>query len=75
MDCPHCKKIEPVVNLFEKKFGEIVKLEMWHDDKNKRLFDSLAKKRCNGVPFFINTENGKFVCGECTIEQLEDLVT
>ncbi len=74
-ECPHCKRIEPVVKEFEKKFGEITKFEIWHDAENKSLFDSFASKRCNGVPFFFNTENKKFICGECDLGQLEEWMT
>jgi len=73
-ECPHCKRMEKTVSEFEKKHKiTITKLEVWHNDKNKEVMESILQfSKCGGVPFFFNKENGKFVCGETTLDGLED---
>lgn len=34
----------------------------------------LANGKCNGVPFFINTDTGDFVCGASSCDRLKTLV-
>jgi len=31
------------------------------------------KGHCGGVPFFINTETGKWICGEASYEELKNI--
>jgi thiol-disulfide isomerase/thioredoxin len=73
-ECPHCMRVEKVVSQFEKKHKiTITKLEVWHNKENKEVLETVpAFASCGGVPFFYNKENGKAICGECTLEVLED---
>ncbi len=73
-ECPHCRRMEKVVAQFEKRHKtKITKLEVWHNKENMKLLETIpAFASCRGVPFFWNKEIGKAICGECTLEQLED---
>lgn len=69
-ECPHCKQLHPVVDKFMEDTGqEIVKLEVWHDEKNAQLMRSHAdviSDACGGslgVPAFLNEKSGKAICG------------
>ena len=69
-ECPHCRQLHPVVDKFIEETGiEIVKLEVWHDDKNAQLMRSHAdaiSDACGGslgVPAFYNEKTGKAICG------------
>lgn len=63
--CPHCKKMEPLVAELEKELGVAVqKYEVWKDEQNARLMETYDAGLCMGVPFFYNTANKKFICGE-----------
>lgn len=75
-ECPHSKKVEKIVLEFEKRFGKILKLEVWHDSENKKTMKEIPEfRQCNGTPFFFNKDNKKFICGECNLDQLEDWAT
>ena len=72
-ECPHCKRMEPVIEKFEKKHGKITKLEVWHNEENDKMMREIPEfQKCGGVPFFFNKDNNKFICGECTLEELEE---
>lgn len=73
-ECPHCKRMEPLVKEFEKKSKVvIVKLEVWHNEENRKMLEEIEVfSQCGGVPFFYNRISGKFVCGETTLEGLEE---
>ena len=64
--------MEPVIAEFEKASGVTVdRFEVWHDEKNMETMQSYDKGVCGGVPYFYNTDTGKSICGEATIEELE----
>lgn len=64
--------MKPSVERLEKELGiQIQKLETWHNEENQKKFEELAANKCMGVPFFINTDNGEFVCGEASFEELK----
>ena len=69
-ECPHCKKLHPVVDQFEEQNGmEITRLEVWHDDQNAKLMRQYGESisaACGGdlgVPAFYNEATGKAICG------------
>lgn len=71
-ECPHCLKIAPLVEELRQNLGiTIEQYEVWHDEGNLKKFQAYEKGSCGGVPFFINTDTGKFICGETTYDSLE----
>ena len=62
-ECPHCVAMEPIVDKLIEEGLKIEKRETWHDKKNEALRKKMDKGFCGGVPFFINTETGKWICG------------
>ena len=73
-ECPHCKRTEKTVSEFEKKHKiKITKLEVWHNKENMKILEDIFQYgQCGGVPFFFNKENQKWICGETTLDKLED---
>ncbi len=73
-ECPYCLKMAPFVKDLRKNLGVTVEqYEVWHDDANLKKFREYDKAFCGGVPFFLNTETGKSICGETTYEDLVKL--
>jgi thiol-disulfide isomerase/thioredoxin len=72
-ECPHCRRMDKIVAELEKKKKiTIAKLEVWHDEENKKILEAIPEfNKCRGVPFFFNRTSGKFICGECSLEDLE----
>lgn len=72
-ECPHCIKMEELAVRLEKEEGvTIERKEVWHDEENmKELVEMDRDDMCGGIPFFINTETGKTICGEGTYEELK----
>lgn len=72
-ECGHCKKMEPLVDKLEQELGvKVQRLEVWHDEANEKKFEDKARGICQGVPFFVNTETQKTICGEATYDELKD---
>lgn len=70
-ECPHCIDMKPLVEKLKKEQGvEIESLEVWHNEANEAKFVEMDKDRCGGVPFFINMQTDKWICGEATYEEL-----
>jgi thiol-disulfide isomerase/thioredoxin len=78
-ECPHCKKMMPLIEKLEKESDiRFEKYEVWHDEKNADLMrsyrDVLAPK-CGGqlrVPTFFNPETSDVMCGEVEYDKLKD---
>jgi thiol-disulfide isomerase/thioredoxin len=78
-ECPHCKKMMPLVERLEKENDiHFEKYEVWHDEKNADLMrsyrDVLAPK-CGGqlrVPTFFNPETSDVMCGEVEFDKLKE---
>lgn len=70
-ECPHCEKMEPLVENLKDAGFDIKQLEVWHDEDNAAKQEELDDGKCGGVPFFINTETGEWICGETDFETLE----
>lgn len=78
-ECPHCRKMMPLVEKLEKEEGvALEKLEVWHDEKNAdlmRSYKSILASKCGGqlrTPTFFNTETNDVICGEVPYETLKD---
>ncbi|MBP6884927.1 MAG: hypothetical protein KBC17_03880 [Candidatus Pacebacteria bacterium] len=72
-ECPHCITMEPLVEKLKKEAGVAVeRLEVWHNEENMKKLESFDKGVCGGVPYFYNTETGKSICGEATIDELKE---
>jgi len=77
-ECPHCKKMMPVVEQLEKEMGVVFeKYEIWHDEKNAdlmRSFRPVIAPKCGGqlrVPTFLNVDTSDAVCGEVDTDKLK----
>jgi len=69
--CPHCLVMKPLVEQIEEELGILVeKYEVWDSEENAEKLDKYNKGLCGGVPFFINTNSGEFICGSSDIEKL-----
>ncbi len=45
-------------------------LEVWSNKENAKKMEELNKSRCQGVPFFVNTETDQWICGSTNEETL-----
>ena len=79
-ECPHCLKMMPIVAQVEKETGvDIQQIEVWHNDTNKQTYVMHAaaiERDCGllGVPAFYSNKTDKAMCGEMTVQQLEDFI-
>ncbi len=70
-ECPHCRRMDSLVERLEKEEGlNMEKYEVWHNEENAQKMREYDKGFCGGVPFFFNTETGKYICGEDVYENL-----
>ncbi|MFQ6109498.1 MAG: thioredoxin family protein [Candidatus Aminicenantales bacterium] len=81
-ECPHCRKMMPLVDRLEKKEGiKIERLEVWHNEKNAdlmRSFREIIAPVCSGqlrTPTFFNSETHDVLCGEVPYEKLKEWAT
>lgn len=81
-ECPHCKKMLPLVDRLEKDTGiTIDRREVWHDEKNADLMRTkrdLISAKCGGqlrIPTFLNSETDDVMCGEFEYEKLKEWAT
>ncbi len=59
----------PIVDDLRKNLGvAIEQYEAWHNEENLKKFREYDKNFCGGVPFFINTDTGKSICGEAAYD-------
>ncbi len=72
-ECPHCVRMHKLVERLEKEEGvEVDRFEVWHNKENENKLLEIDKDLCGGVPFFYNTNNKKFICGEASYEELKE---
>ena len=69
--CPHCLKMAPLVEDLKKDGFEVEQFEVWNDEKNAKKMAEHDTGLCGGVPFFINTETKKFLCGSTDADTLK----
>lgn len=71
-ECPHCVRMAPLVKKLEEEEGvNVEKYEVWHNEENAQKMREYAEGKCMGVPFFLNTDNGEFLCGASDYETLK----
>lgn len=72
-ECPHCVRMHKLVERLEKEEGvKVDRFEVWHNKENENKLLEIDKDLCGGVPFFYNTNNKKFICGEASYEELKE---
>ena len=73
-ECPHCQRMRKLTDKLMKEYPDvqIVRKEVWHDKKNMAFIKECDKNdACGGVPFFFNSENKKWLCGEVEYDELK----
>lgn len=71
-ECIACQEMKPLTEKLEKELGiKIAKKEVWHNEKNAKLFQEHDKGRCGSIPFFINTKTGEYICGKADYKKLK----
>jgi len=72
-ECVHCHEMMPLIKKLEKEMGVKVQMvETWHNSTNESKRSKLDKGgKCGGVPFFVNEETGKTICGATDYEGLK----
>ncbi len=63
-----------LVEQIEKEEGiKVDTFEVWHNKENEKKMEAISHfNECGGVPFFFNTKNNKWLCGEVSLEELKD---
>ncbi|HEY4715176.1 MAG TPA: hypothetical protein VIH31_01590 [Candidatus Paceibacterota bacterium] len=65
--------MKPLIAKLEKEEGvKVDSYEVWHNEDNAKKLEEYDQDLCGGVPFFYNTKNKKFICGEASYEELKD---
>lgn len=70
-ECPHCRRMEPLIAKLEGEGHKVERYETWHDEKNAAMLAQYDRGFCGGVPFFFNTDSGKWICGATDYESLK----
>jgi hypothetical protein len=64
--------MDVLVSRLEKELNiTVLKYEVWHNEENAKKMEEYDKNYCGGVPFFYNTESGKWICGETVYDELK----
>ena len=72
-ECVHCMRMAPLIEKLEKEAGlKVERYETWHNEESAKKLKDYDKEGCGGVPFFINTDTGKTICGESEYEDLKN---
>ena len=70
-ECPHCKRMEPLIDKLAAEGLKVERYETWHDEKNAAMMEKYDRGLCGGVPFFFNTDSGKWICGATDYDSLK----
>lgn len=70
-ECPHCIKMAPLVEKLKDEGFDVEQYEVWHNEENAKKNKEYDKGNCGGVPFFFNTDSGKWLCGEENYDALK----
>lgn len=72
-ECPHCIRMDKLVDKLVKEGHKIRKVEIWHNEENNKMMEKLdcEPEPCGGVPFFLNQKTKKTVCGEVKYDELK----
>ena len=73
-ECIHCHEMMPLLEQLEDDVNvKVDQLEVWHDSKNKALYDKCnTGVKCTGVPYFYNKKSKKFICGSTSYDKLKE---
>lgn len=74
LECPHCITAEKYVDKLISEGLNIKKVEVWHNKENDKMMGELDKGKdvCGGVPFFLNQNTSKTICGEATYKEIKN---
>ena len=74
LGCPHCIIPEKHVDKLIDEGVNIKKMEVWDNKENDKIMEELdrGEDMCGGVPFFLNQNTGKTICGEATYKEIKN---
>lgn len=70
-ECPHCVRMAPLVEKLREDGFAVEQFETWHDRANAEKLAEYDRGMCGGVPFFMNTDSGKWICGATDYDRLK----
>lgn len=77
-DCPHCEAMRPLIAKLAFEKGIILdERDVWMSQADFRIYenyqDAVRKNDpdCYGLPFFYNTTNNEYLCGEVNYKTLK----
>jgi thiol-disulfide isomerase/thioredoxin len=77
-DCPHCDAMRPLVAKLIYDTGITVdERDVWKNQSDFRIYENYQNQvratdpDCQGLPFFMNTETGDYLCGEVSYTKLK----
>ncbi|MEK7150588.1 MAG: hypothetical protein AAB783_00090 [Patescibacteria group bacterium] len=74
-ECPHCLNMKSIVEQLKSEGVQVESYEVWHNNDNAHKLEQFDEGHCGGVPFFINPNTKKWICGEATFEELKAIAT
>ena len=69
--CPHCEHMKPLMEKLSTEGFAVEQLEVWNNEENAKKLQEYDQGMCGGVPFFINTDSGKTICGSTDYDSLK----
>lgn len=71
--CPHCVAMKPLLARLEAETGlKVEKYEVWNNEENAaKMREYDHDNECGGVPYFLNTESKKHICGSTEYDALK----
>ena len=74
LECSHCIIVEKYVDQLINEGFNIKKIEVWNNKDNDQILTDLdiGDDNCGGVPFFLNQNTGKTICGEATYKEIKN---
>jgi len=74
LECPNCVPMEAIVDKLINEGINIKKVEVWHNKENDKILEELdcGDEPCGGVPFFLNQNNSKTICGEASLKEVRN---
>lgn len=77
-DCPHCAAMEPLVAKLSYDTGIVLdQRDVWANEADFRIYENYQNQvrttdpDCQGLPFFMNTDTGEYLCGEVNYKELK----
>lgn len=74
LECPYCIIVEKHVDKLISEGINMKKIEVWNNKENDKMMEELDKGEdmCGGVPFFLNQNTGKTICGEASYKEIKN---